>query len=374
MDERNEQDQQKDKLLLGASVFDEHEIQNSQAQRAAAEAIALSRSTLEATLGQAEQLEHADDLRRRHNYLVDKSARLIRGMTWSGWFANKFSKDVEPPTYKYGSKNSVGNLGPRELEEHVTASSIDVSKVLQGESGEIVSPQLLQVSGLIQNFKCNVLLLKHCETDEELNACRDVCKSLHLGAKNALIQAISAQTDHNDQTHIDNQEKRKVQHMQKELEDAETLQFDILCDLEENKDQRKLESRSVPVQEPRQSTNVIKATTIHRPRVRTNGFDSFFSKQSSSKPSLLSAYNKQEKHLDSLAQNMEELLHNGAAISSSIIQQNNLLDVLNDGTDDLVEQTRMITRRANSASHGMVSQKSGQGTGSYLILSSDRIL
>ena len=354
MDENNKQEQNHNPLL-DSSLLDKNEIQNLQAQRAAAEAIALSRSTLEATIGQAEQLEHADDLRQRHTYLVDKSARLIRGMTWSGWFANKFSKDVEPPSYKYGSKSKSRSLQLKGLEENIDESNIEVSKVLREESGEFTSPQLVQVSGMIQNFKCNVLLLKHCETDEELKACRDVCNSLHLGAKKSLFQAKSSHTGMNEH---DNEAKLKVQCMQKELEEAETLQFDILCNLEEKKDQKR-QSISAAVQESRPSKTFVKDTAIQRPSANKNGFDSFFSKQSSSKPSLLSMYKKQEEHLESLAQNMGELLQNGAAISSSIIHQNNLLDDLNDGTDDLVEQTRMITRRANRASHGMVSQKSG---------------
>ena len=71
--------------------------ENLAAQRAAAEAIAISRTTLETTLCQGEQLEHCDALRERHRYIVDKSARIVKGMTWSGWFANVFSKDVQPP-------------------------------------------------------------------------------------------------------------------------------------------------------------------------------------------------------------------------------------------------------------------------------------
>lgn len=102
---------------------DKHLEENTEAQRAAAEAIELSRSTLETTLCQGEQLDHCDDLRERHKYIVDKSARIVRGMTWSGWVANAFSKDVAPP--------------PANTSVKETLCLRNVSQALDNEEGEL---------------------------------------------------------------------------------------------------------------------------------------------------------------------------------------------------------------------------------------------
>ena len=67
------------------------------AQRAASEAIITGRQTIETTMRQSEQLYHCSDMIDRQEYILKKSARILRGMTWSGWIANKFSKDVQVP-------------------------------------------------------------------------------------------------------------------------------------------------------------------------------------------------------------------------------------------------------------------------------------
>ena len=74
------------------------EEENLQALRASVEAVNISRATLETSLAQGEQLQRCEDIHERNKYIVDKSNRIVRGMTWSGWFMNAFSKDVEPPT------------------------------------------------------------------------------------------------------------------------------------------------------------------------------------------------------------------------------------------------------------------------------------
>jgi hypothetical protein len=58
--------------------------ENLAARRAATEAVSISRATLETTVAQGEQLQHCESLQERNRYIVKKSARMIRGMTWSG--------------------------------------------------------------------------------------------------------------------------------------------------------------------------------------------------------------------------------------------------------------------------------------------------
>lgn len=68
-----------------------------QAQKSAVEAKEIGRATLETLAQQKEILERSEAMADENIYLMDKSIRVLKGMTWSGWVANIFSKDVEPP-------------------------------------------------------------------------------------------------------------------------------------------------------------------------------------------------------------------------------------------------------------------------------------
>ena len=59
------------------------------AQRAAIESITVGRNTLETVTRQGEQLENARNLADETEYKLDKANRVLRGMTWSGWLANR---------------------------------------------------------------------------------------------------------------------------------------------------------------------------------------------------------------------------------------------------------------------------------------------
>lgn len=46
---------------------------------------------------QAEQFDRAEYCADSNQYIIDRSARLVRGMTWWGWFTNKFTTEPKPP-------------------------------------------------------------------------------------------------------------------------------------------------------------------------------------------------------------------------------------------------------------------------------------
>lgn len=61
---------------------------------------------------------------------MKKSDRLVRGMTWSGWISNAFSKDVAPPTTSTMTMTGLGGG---------VGGGGDVGGVVRGEkeSGEL---------------------------------------------------------------------------------------------------------------------------------------------------------------------------------------------------------------------------------------------
>mmetsp|Transcript_2658 Transcript_2658/g.4137 ORF Transcript_2658/g.4137 Transcript_2658/m.4137 type:complete len:141 (+) Transcript_2658:176-598(+) len=77
--------------------YEEAAEERRQALKSAAEAKEIGRATLETLARQKESLERSEAIAEENIYIMDKSIRVLRGMTWSGWVANIFSKDVEPP-------------------------------------------------------------------------------------------------------------------------------------------------------------------------------------------------------------------------------------------------------------------------------------
>jgi len=53
------------------------------------------RATAEQISRQGEVLSRAETIVDDTEYMLNKSARILRGMTWSGWVANIFSSDVK---------------------------------------------------------------------------------------------------------------------------------------------------------------------------------------------------------------------------------------------------------------------------------------
>jgi len=62
---------------------------------------------------------------------------------------------------------------------------------------------------------------------------------------------------------------------------------------------------------------------------------------------LQSRIKQQDEHLDAIGSSIQELLHNGSAIETVLDDQNQILEKLDDGTEDIIEQTKMVARRAD---------------------------
>ena len=65
--------------------------------REAEEAEGHGMAILEGLSSQGAQLNHADRLAQEQEYLLARSRRTIRGMTWAGWAANMMTSEPPPP-------------------------------------------------------------------------------------------------------------------------------------------------------------------------------------------------------------------------------------------------------------------------------------
>ena len=303
--------------------------ENIAAQRSAAEAIAISRATLEATMGQGEQLQNCEKLQERNKYVVQKSGRMVRGMTWSGWMMNVFSKDVEPPMDRAAS----------DAMKQSSSSDDAVSHILGDSDVKDVPEELENPARMLQNYECNVILLEKCQTRQEFNTLLEICKSLNTSARRSLM-------DREGPGRLSGRSFQLLRKLEKRFEQVEDLQFSTVQKLTE-KFQGETQAN---VQTQRRDDSLRSSSS--KPTCNPSK-ERLWAKTNDT--TLKHRIEKQDEHLDILAGNIQELLHNGASIGTSLEQQNRLLEKLDEGTEDLTEQTKMVTRRADRLSHRSVS-------------------
>jgi len=326
-----------------------HDEDNLIAQQAAAEAIAISRSTLSTTLIQGEQLQHCDDLRIRSEYVINKSNRLIRGMTFTGWVANIFSKDVEPPpsTLIVSSSNSTSNSasttrninseydknekGEDGVQKIVVTQDIDDST----NQLKLIPSQLINQASLVNNYNCNVIILKQCYNQ----ACLDICNDLEKKTKESLYRAYTDMNMNTSSMNVHESDEIYIdawKQLNQKFLSTQELHHGFIQNSRKAISSSKNNINNNMTQQMTHKSNSIQSNNdiIHNLAMESN------------KKSMIDKYQKQEEHLNILASNMNELLHNGSSIAMSLQEQNELLDTLNDGTDELKESTKMVARKA----------------------------
>lgn len=128
------------------------------AQRAANESIEIGRAALAQVSQQQEQLEHASHVADETNYTLEKASRALRAMTWSGWVANKFSK--EPTASELTTKRSAPPLVYENL------------------------PSVCQAATqAIQNYHANLNILETCIEREQKATLDEVCQDMYRVAR-----------------------------------------------------------------------------------------------------------------------------------------------------------------------------------------------
>lgn len=270
------------------------------AQRAGVEAADVGRATLEQTHAQGEQLDRAEKLADETQFSFDKAGRILRGMTWSGWVANMFTPDVLRP-----DSNSSNNA---------SSSSSNKQPPLVYENRPDQCRGTVQA---IQNYHANVKVLQDCETNEQRETCQIICNSMYDAA---IAQLESLKDD-------------------KSLE-AYTLEFDRDLKIIRNLQQKCQQQRSGTSAGGRSSRGVGGSTT--------SGVDRKQQPQQQNQPpqsKLDVARQRQEQHLDVLSQNLDELGNISTTLGEAIGKQNQTMDRVGDKSDNILEQSKRVTRR-----------------------------
>ena len=74
------------------------------------EALQAGAATLQRLEEQGEQLHQTEIVADSNKYLLDRSAREIRGMTWSGWLQNQFTSGPAVPKPPPAPARAEGNV------------------------------------------------------------------------------------------------------------------------------------------------------------------------------------------------------------------------------------------------------------------------
>ena len=270
------------------------------AQRAGAEAVMIGRETLETVVRQGEQLQNAENLADETEYTLDRATRLLKGMTWSGWLGNKFSRDVEPPEYKTEQQPDL---------------MVNNSKVYSYENAPHSCSAAAQA---VQNYDANLQVLETCDTEEQKETCKLICDNMYQQASKEVTAL----------------------HQQQELQEGGG---DFPSRLQ--KDLKTLRVYQLKSQTP-QSTPTTTAIT-------TNGTSSLF--QGKSESSLVQrspiitdvVEGQQEEHLDAMSRQLGELGSLATNLNESMSRQSDTLETLDGKSESMLFKSKMVTRRAD---------------------------
>lgn len=283
------------------------------AQQAASEAVMVGRETLEAAVHQGEQLERAEKMADETEYIVDKANRVLRGMTWSGWLANKFSNEVESPEYKTAQKERRSILGPP-------------------KSYEDTPPSCALASQAVQNYHLNLQVLENCETEEQTGTCRLICDDMHRQARLQITQVLTAL-----------EKKEADGEGDTSKQDGKAKNFALQL----QEDTQKLRQRQLILQQSQQGPRTPSATSSTSDEKRKLfGKDTNSTLTKTGNVSLVDKVTQQQdEHLNIVTQHLQELGSLAGNLNMSLLQQSEVLDSLDTKNENLHFKTNTMNRR-----------------------------
>ena len=281
------------------------------AQRAAAEAVLVGRETLETSVAQGEQLNRAQNVADETEYMLDRAGRLLRGMTWSGWLANKFTKDIEPPEYEPTSCTMAKKEAIPMVYEHVPEACQDAAQA-------------------VQNYHANLQVLETCETEEQKETLIVICNSMY-------DQSLKELKSLSRQDVMDTAKNKFVSRLSRDLA--------VLRD-------KQLATQKVP----RGVLNTPIATMTSTVATDPNPSDSkaILFRNATPKKQVVPVPDEsdvvamqQESHLENIGMHLRELNSIAYNLNQSITDQKDVLETLDSKQDSMLFKSKMVTRRAD---------------------------
>lgn len=283
-------------------TFDRDE-EYAMAKRAAVEATTIGRETLETALRQGEQLQNAENLAGETEYKLDRATRLLRGMTWAGWWANKFSSDVEPPEFKMRD-----------------SSAVEGSDSLPPKVYDNVPEMCISAAQAVQNYHVNLQVLESCETLEQKDTCTGICNNMYQKARQEVIRLQQSQDARNDTL---------VLNFSAQL----GRDLKVLYERYKIADDTTNGDRSVAASSSSNATAALFAGKCEGPKMVSPTHQ---------------LEHQQEDHLDFMSKHLNELGSLASNLHTSLAMQADTLASLEEKSDVMLYKSKMVTRRTDT--------------------------
>ena len=259
------------------------------AKRAAVEAVEIGQETLAESARQGEQLSNSEKLADQTQFALDKSARILRGMTWSGWFANLTSKNISEEDYF--TKREQGSAATAMLRQY-----------------DNVPEEAQEAAQAIQNYYCNLQVFMTCETDEQRKTCRIICDNMYQKASTEISKLQAT-----------------------ESEKTRDLLKQFLTDMSRLRERQKAYQRDTQSKSPGLTSSPKKVSVA----------------SASPKSPEDVIISEQDEHLDFLSKNLDDMHSIAHSLHESVSQQTKIIDSLDEKSDVITDKTRMVTRRTD---------------------------
>lgn len=298
------------------------------AQRAGVEAIMIGRETAATAAQQGEQLRRAEQLADKSQYDLDKAGRILRGMTWTGWMANMVSKAPE--------LRSETPLPPRgTLPKDATTEKQQSPAVYDN-----LPESCTAAAQAIQNYHANVSVLEACDSSEQVEVCTEICDGMYRTAVQQLqlLETNQQVAAYQQQLSFDlvNLRQRQAK-SQKQVRGIKNGTASVAGQLSHNNNN----NNKQPTSMARESTMENKPQPGPAPPTVKKLTEADIIMQ------------KQDAHLTAIEGTLGELGSIAEQLQESTAFQNRTIDSLEGKSDQLLETSRMVTRRADR----MVQQK-----------------
>jgi hypothetical protein len=296
------------------------------AKRAAVEAVSIGRNTLEVVEQQGEQLENIERTADDTKYMLDKSNRILRGMTWSGWVTNMFTKD--PSTTSASAAALANRIIPKVYDDNVPLTARSAAQAVQNYHANLGVLLESIAAAAAATSKQQQQQPSTQEMEEQIQTCQMICDNMFQVAwleVSQLQQSCSVDlVPFCQRLALDLAALRDRQKKALNMTSTSTLQpqsFTQPTQHWENRNELLGPSSSPPKNASQTTTIAAAASNPH--------------------------WQVQDEHLDFMSEHLDELRNIANSMSHVMDHHTERLESLHEKADDNLEVSKLVTRRAD---------------------------
>ena len=296
---------------------------------------------------QHESLMNADATADENLYLMDKSNRVLRGMSsWSGWFQNLVTKDVKPPEHLNLNNSSEIRSGGTSSNANANVTlNLDDDVLNNGRYPREVRMAVNDMNAYHGHVRMLDQILVNCDKrgnwssadKQQMELLLPTCHELRMASEKSLIplknismQSATAMYDRRNVVDIYNWLLERKSELENLHENAEKLY--------------RMKTNYV---NGNGASSMTEISLFGNSKASSDSMSNTSCMNSSPGSSeTLRRIKKQEDYLNSVAPDVGDLKAMGLAISASLEQHNTLLDNIERKTDEVDDKMKIVNRKA----------------------------